>query len=294
MENWPNFFIVGAPKAGTTSLYEYLKNIPGIYMPTIKEPNYFSVNTVPNHHPVLKPIRDKERYLKLFEKVTNEKIIGESSPDYLADQDAPSLIYQISPHAHILISLRDPVERAFSDYLIHVSQGLMKLSFHDELQKELRQKIDKSKPNCRLDYGFYSESVKKYLEVFGSKQVKVIIFEEFIQNTKTTIEEILHFLDLNSSLDNFDDKIHNPSQSPRGSVAQHLLTSKTSSKIAKKILSASIRKIIRERILVANKPKPEMDPQDRDTLVKYYEEDVKKLETLLGRKLPWKNFSTTS
>jgi len=290
MEKWPNFFIVGAPKAGTTSLYEYLKNISGIYMSAIKEPNYFSVNTVPDNHPVLKPIRDRGRYLQLFEKVLNEKIIGESSPDYLADQDAPSLIHQISPHAHILISLRDPVERAFSDYLIHVRQGLMKLSFHEQLKKELKQKIDRSKPHCRLDYGFYSESVKRYLKVFGSNQVKIIIFEEFIQNSKATIEEILHFLDLNYSLDNFDDKIHNPYQGPRGSVAQYFLTSKTASKILKKILPSSTRRTIRERILVGKKPKPEMDSQDIQTLVKFYEEDVKKLETLLGRKLPWKNF----
>ena len=293
MEKWPNFFIVGAPKAGTTSLYEYLKNIPGIYMSSKKEPNYFSVNTIPNNHPVLKPIRNKERYLKLFEKVTNEKIIGESSTDYLADQDAPSLIYQISPHAHILICLRDPVERAYSHYMMLANFDQTKSSFKLQIEQELEKKIDKNLPNLRLYAGMYSESVKKYLEVFGSKQVKVIIFEEFIQNTKATIEEILHFLDLNCSIDNFDNKIHNPSQSPRGSVAQYFLTSKTASKITKKILSSSIRKIIRERILVGKKPKPEMDPQDRSTLVKFYEEDVKKLETLLGRKLPWKNFSTT-
>ena len=117
MKNWPNFYIVGAPKAGTTSMYEYLKNVPGIYMSAIKEPNYFSINTVPDNHPVLKPIRDKMKYLSLFDDVTNEKIIGEASPDYLPDPDAPHLIHQVAPHAHIVIILRDPVERAFSDYL---------------------------------------------------------------------------------------------------------------------------------------------------------------------------------
>jgi len=292
MEKWPNFFIVGAPKAGTTSLYEYLRNVPDIYMSPIKEPNYFSINTVTENF-LTKPIRDKKQYLKLFEKVTNEKIIGESSPEYLADQDAPSLIHQISPHAHILISIRDPVERAYSHYLMLINFDQTKSSFKLQIDQELEKKIDKNRPNLRLDAGMYSESVKRYLEVFGSNQVKVIIFEEFIKNTKTTIEEILHFLDLNCSIENFDDKIHNPSQGPRGSVAKYILTSKTSSKIAKKILPSSTRKIIREKILVAKKPKPKMDTLDRDTLVKFYEEDVKNLETLLGRKLPWKNFSTT-
>jgi len=288
----PNFFIVGVPKAGTTSLYEYLKNISGIFMSPIKEPNYFSINTVPKNHPVLKPIRDKKKYLELFETVTNEKIIGEASPDYLADKDSALLIHQFSPKAKILISLRDPVERAFSDYLIHVRQGLMNLSFTEQLDKELKQKIDPAKPNCRLAYGFYFENIKKYIEVFGSKQVKIIIFEEFIKDPISTIKDILKFLDVNNTLHNFNGKIHNPYQGPRGTISQYLLTSNSTSKIAKKILPSSIRRIIRERILIAKKQKPNMKAKDRETLVNYYLNDVKKLENFLGRSLPWENFST--
>ena len=65
METWPNFFIVGAPKAGTSSLYAYLKDIPGIYMSPIKEPNYFSAATIPATSS-FGPIRDKKKYLSLF------------------------------------------------------------------------------------------------------------------------------------------------------------------------------------------------------------------------------------
>jgi len=65
MEKWPNLFIVGAPKAGTSSLYAYLKNIPGIYMSHYKEPNYFSAKTIAEKS-VARPIRDKTKYLSLF------------------------------------------------------------------------------------------------------------------------------------------------------------------------------------------------------------------------------------
>ena len=123
MEKWPNFFIVGAPKAGTTSLYEYLKNIPGIYMPPIKETHYFSRIIVPDTISHFHPIRDKNEYLSLFENVTDEKIIVDDSPSYLADPEAPKLIHEIVPHARILMSLRDPVERAFSGYLPRVRRG---------------------------------------------------------------------------------------------------------------------------------------------------------------------------
>jgi len=143
IEKWPNFFLVGTPKAGTTSLYEYLKNIPGIYMSPIKEPNYFSVNTIPENFQT-KPIRDKETYLKLFEKVSNEKIIGEASAHYLSDQDAPSLIHQIVPHANILISLRDPVERVFSHYLMLFTTGHAEPSFKLQLKKELEKHEEQS------------------------------------------------------------------------------------------------------------------------------------------------------
>ena len=110
METWPNFFIVGAPKSGTTSLYEYLKQIPQVYMSPVKEPHYFSKSIVPDNH-FLKPIRDKKKYLNLFEGAKNEIAIGEASPTYLADPEAPKLIHELVPNAHIIIILRDPIER---------------------------------------------------------------------------------------------------------------------------------------------------------------------------------------
>ena len=113
MERWPNFFIVGAPKAGTTSLHEYLSNIPGIFMSAEKEPNYFSMTVISKDDQSANPIRDKKKYLELFKNAKDEKIIGESSPNYLSDPEAPNLIHQVSPDAKILISLRDPVEQAF-------------------------------------------------------------------------------------------------------------------------------------------------------------------------------------
>ena len=132
-EKWPNLFIVGAPKAGTSSLYEYLKKIPGIYMSPIKEPHYFDIQTIPTNHK-LNPIRDKKKYLSLFKKVKDEKIVGEASPGYLSDPQAPKLIHQVSPNARIIISLRNPVQRAFSEYLMYVNYGKLTTTFHDQLQ----------------------------------------------------------------------------------------------------------------------------------------------------------------
>jgi len=179
-EKWPNFFIAGSLKAGTTSLHAYLNNIPGIYMSPVKEPKYFLVsNFYKYRHP---PIRDKKKYLKLFEKAREEKIIGESSPQYLLDPQTPKLIHQIVPQAKILISLRDPVERFFSHYLMQIRTGRIKTTFSEEIDLLFKKITDEKLDYIKRDSGLYSKDVKRYLDIFGNKQVKIIILEEFIKN----------------------------------------------------------------------------------------------------------------
>ena len=286
MEKWPNFFIVGAAKAGTTSLYEILKDFPEIYMCPYKEPNYFNKKSMEDDHPLPK-FRTEEKYLKLFENVTNQKIIGEAS-HYLKDSDAPNLIHQVSPKAKILISLRDPVERAYSQYLMLFSRGLSSASFRQEIEYELQNGSNPHQWGIKMDVGLYSKHIKKYLKVFGHEQVKIIIFEEFIKNTKETLEEILKFLELDTTLSNFSAKKHNPYKTSRGPIAQQIRNSKKIKQIARALMPESILKLA--NYILLDKSKPEMSEKDREALIKFYKDDVEQLKLLLGRKLPWKNF----
>jgi len=293
MEVWPNFFIVGAPKAGTTSLYAYLKDIPRIFMSQRKEPHYFSCNVV-SEKSASKPIRNKKKYLKLFEKAKEEKIIGEASVTYLADPEAPKLIHEVAPQARILISLRDPINRLFSSYLMQGPRmGRLKLSFSEELRITLEQtKRNQFYDFSRLllKFGLYSESVKRYLDIFGKEQVKIIFFEEFIKNPKSTLMDILNFLDINYTLDDFKPKIHNPYSVARSPISQLLFRSKTAGIVAKKIFTYDFRRFLKEQVLVKNDVKPEIDERDKEILFNYYKDDVKKLQTILCRTLPWQNF----
>ena len=109
-------------------------------MSKIKEPNYFSRVVVPDDHP-LRPIRDTEKYLQLFAGATSERVVGEASPTYLADPEAPRLIRDVAPDCRVLISLRDPVERAFSHYLMMRNNGKAEGSFLDEVRRGLRASI---------------------------------------------------------------------------------------------------------------------------------------------------------
>jgi len=289
MEIWPNFFIVGAPKAGTTSLYEYLRTLPEIFMPKEKEPSFFCKGIIPNSSTWV--IRDKNEYLKLYEKVTDEKIIGDASTFYLSDPGASSQIFKTVPDAKILISLRNPIERAYSHYMMHSTKKQLTTSFHEQLLKELNQSLDPSTLQIRFDLGLYSEDVKRFLNTFGKKNVKVIVFEEFIKNVDGIVEEILKFLDLDSKISKFDNKAYNQYSPARGTVSERILTSKTLFKISKRIMSKSTRKSLIDKFLVGERVKPKMTAEDRDALMKYYKSDVINLKKILGREFPWPDFS---
>jgi len=289
MKRWPNLFIVGAPKAGTTSLYEYLREVPDIFLPIHKEPRFFA----PTAKDEIKPnpsIKDKEEYLKLFEQVNNERFYGEGSTIYLSDPDAPKLIHEVSPSARIIISLRDPVERAFSAYLMVLRQGYLKEDFHNEIQKELKKEVDNTKSRIRLEAGLYFNSVKRYTEIFGEKNVKILIFEEMIMDTKRSVQDILNFLGINYELKGFKAEVHNPFRGkPRGKIAKEILENKFTVKLSKKLILRSGRQFIEHKLL-QTKSKPKISKKDKEPLVKFYENDVRKIQDFLGKKLPWKNF----
>ena len=112
IENLPNFFIVGAAKSGTTSLAEYLKQHPEIFMSEFKEPHYF----LPEGAMASNYYGTWDNYMSLFKDVRNEKAIGEASTGYLYYPESARMIINRIPDAKIIISLRNPVEMAFSLY----------------------------------------------------------------------------------------------------------------------------------------------------------------------------------
>jgi len=248
-------------------------------MSPMKEPRYFTTID-PVEVTAMPPVRGRAEYLRLFQGAKDAVAIGEASVTYLRDPDTPERIRDAVPGARIIMLLRDPVERAFSNYLMHIREGWQTLPFAEALRTELY-----------LTEGFYARPVKKYLDTFGSTQVKILIFEEWVSDPKATVEEILRFLGLNQIITDFESEPHNPYVAVRGPLAQQILASKTVSKITKNIIPRTTRAIIRDTFfLKKNQPKPKMDQESKEILVKFYHDDVQKLQTILGRKLPWPNF----
>jgi len=288
MSRWPNFFIVGAPRAGSSSLYEYLRQVPEIYMSTVKEPNYFAPNAIPDNFKI-NPIRNKKEYLKLFKKAKDEKILGEASPSYLRDTEAPKLIHEVLPDAKILISLRNPINQIFSNYLMNASLGYENKPFREAINNSLTRKKLIGYQDL-IQGAMYYQPVKRYLETFGENQVKIIIFEEFIKNTGKMLNDILDFLGVKSTIPEIMDKSFNPFSIPRGKLARFVLTSGGIRKISNKIVSPSMRIKLKENLLLKGVKKPEMKEDDKKFLQSLFKEDVKNLEILLGYNFPWKDF----
>lgn len=285
MEIWPNFFIIGAIRAGTTSLYEYLKEVPSIYMSPIKEPSYFAIS-IDEKQLLTKPIRDKKKYLKLFKNVKDEKAIGESSPTYLWDPKTPKLIHETIPKTRIIIILRDPVERAYSHYLMMLNRGSLKSSFEKAIAESSKLPHDDFSGRV-INAGFYSKQVKRYLDIFPRQQIKIFIFEEFVKDTKKSVKQVLDFLGVNEEAPDSVNVIHNEFMMPRGRFSSSILQSKTVKEIGKRIIPTSLGELAFKKVLAKKVTKPKLSEENRELLEEIYRKDVAELKRILKISIPW-------
>ena len=292
-EQWPNAFIVGAEKSGTTSLYTYLKDISSdVFMSSEKGPRYFHKHNVDVYlgRPETR-ITSKSEYLKLFQNVKDEKIIVEASASYLRDPETPKLIHDIIPHAKIIIMLRDPVERAFSSYLMRRANGREKRSFHEMILDSLAKREQTDEYNLSLDAGLYVKQVKRYIDTFGSEQVGIWIFEEFVKNPKKIVKNILEFLGMDFVPCKSIGKAYNTYGHPRGRLGQYIIENKKIRELSIKIIPQNIRWSLKQSILLKRDKKPDLTNEDRTILENFYRKDIKELEELLMRKFPWQGIN---
>ncbi|XRO76582.1 sulfotransferase [Methanocaldococcus sp. 10A] len=302
----PNFFIVGAPKCGTTSLHYYLSQHPEIFMSEPKEPHYFCKD----FHEETKKFHGKlfgfgatteEEFLELFKNVKNEKIIGEASAMYLYSKVAAKEIYKFNPSSKILISIREPVEFLYSYYLeLYYCRGEDIDNFKKAIQLEEERKKGYYLPKT-VAYPsalFYSEvtkfsvQIERYLKIFPREQVKIILLDDLKNNLEGTYKEILIFLGVDDIDFRPDFTIKNPAKTYRSKFLQDLLKNPYKMKkivnIYRKIVPLKIREKIYNFLLEINKKpikKPAIDPEFRHELMIKFKPEVEKLSDLLNRDL---------
>jgi hypothetical protein len=286
----PNFFIVGAAKSGTTSLWMYLKQHPDIFMPptmATKEPGYFC-------H--LYGIKNYEKYLSIFDNAKGMKAIGEASHAYLSSPESANWIKNFNPQAKIIIILRNPVERAYSLYNWMISEGYEWIfPFEKALEiEDKRLKDEEFKHNNPIYWynylyfnsGLYSKQIQRYLKVFPEKQIRIFLFEDLIKNPVNMTQGIYHFLEVDSKFIPKNTKIYNQQKTPRFVRLQFFCKQKLP-KYLNKLRFPKRQKIQREilKINCSIGKNKNINLNTRKQLQNWYKKDIEKTADLINRDL---------
>jgi hypothetical protein len=307
----PNFFLAGAPKAGTTSLYHYLSQHPQIYMSPIKEPCYFASEFRPENcaegiQPAVErnqrdlrkyldgPMRERrfggavtdwEDYQRLFQRVRGQTAIGEASPGYLWSETAARNIHAKIPDAKILLILRNPADRAFSQYLHQVAVGGLRLTFWQQIQACLQNRSRRfSLQYPMLEFGFYHSQLTRFLEFFPVPNVCIHLYDDYRADPAATVASVFRFLGVDDAFTPDTSQRYLELSVPRLAGVSHALRKLGIWQTVKRLTPTQLLPAAR-RLVFTPRCKLAMEPQDRQYLVDYYAEDIGKLATLLNRDL---------
>ncbi len=307
----PNFFIIGTPKAGTTALQKMLSNHPDVFMSPIKEPHYFSTDFkieefAPDYRrnnpcdltnylkaPLLKKIHLShtptwKQYSELYRDAGEHKAIGEASSGYLYSTEAAKNIYNKIPSARIIMILRDPVDRAYSHFNMDKASGRIKTSSFVEAVEKDFQNPSKAWGGKHLyvELGLYYEQVRRYLEVFPSNQIKIIFYDDWVQDNKKALDEVCRFLKIMPDGCQVTGTIYNKSKQPRYNHLHHFITLTRFRELQRKLLPEGIRRLLK-KVWYSSAPRNELAAKDRQKISKLFDKNQQKLRVLLGKPGLW-------
>jgi Sulfotransferase family len=206
----PDFFVAGHPKSGTTALYEMLRRHPQIYMPELKEPQFFASDLRSRADgPAATLPQTLEAYLALFADADPQQRAGEASPLYLMSRTAARLIADVQPEAHIIVILREPASFVRSLHMqflqnhVESEKDLRKAIAKEDLTmpgRHLSRKVAAPLPLRYTDRVRYVEQLNRYGEVFAQEQMLVLIYDDFRRDNEATVRRVLRFLDVDETV----------------------------------------------------------------------------------------------
>lgn len=287
----PNFICVGAQKAGTSTLHNLLKQHPDICLPKEKETHFF--------------INGEDKYAQgiswysqyFFTHCQEEKMIGEISPGYLYMDYIPKrLCHDLGTDLKLIFLLRNPIQRAYSGYLMTKRIAADPLDFEEAIIQEA-ERIGKDEKSLKMysygSRGLYNKQIEEYLKYFPIENMFFIVFEtELIQNTKKTMQELCNFLDLSPFSFQLDIQ-KNIAREAKSKKLMHFLYADRFLSLRKKLKyilpSKKLRNQIKFTIGRMNSKtivkKENIKPDTIVKLKKYFYKDIKSLEKLIGKDL---------
>jgi Sulfotransferase family len=276
----PNFFVIGAAKAATTSLHAYLGEHPQIHMSAVKEPMYFIRPTA--GRPIRRQVARREDYEALF--ATDAPLRGESSPSYALyawRTGVPERIHALVPHARFVYLVRDPVERTIAHYLQSVSTG-----------RERRSAAVALGGASALDHPYgcasrYATQIEQYLPYFPLERFLVVDQADLRDDARSVLQEIYAFLGADRDFEPTGlDVVHNAAEDKRRRSRALLILRSVPGRAAFDRLPAAVREPIvagARGVLSAPLERPELSDELREQLRELYVPEVERLRALTGK-----------
>lgn len=307
-----NLFSIGAMRAGSTSIYHYLDRHPEIFMSPVKEPYFFLAEhcrkLLANEDALSKEHRQRltnitnsgkyrtaKAYQSLFEGADNFEYIGEAS-HYLHHPQTAQIIHEYNPDSKIIICLRNPIDRFFSEYMLNVRNSNINISFDEFLSSNVIWNVGTNSwdpaPVNRLHKGFYSKQIIPWLKFFGDKNVKIFLFEDFAADQTEFCRKLYTWIGVDGTFQPIS--IHSQaSGKPVSSQFKKILnTDYAVKRFLKKMIHHTVRVKLRQYVYKLTLKRAKMDQKSKDILYDIYEEDINRLEKLISRDLSaWKRIA---
>lgn len=288
----PNFLIIGAAKAGTSSLHYYLNQHPDVFMSEVKEPRFFALEgeTLNFQNPDDQSINhdsvtELDAYQALFSAVTTESAVGEASPLYLYSAKAVERINHYIPDTKLIVVLRNPVERAFSCYTHLLREGYETLPFDQALAEEDNRIANNWAHLWHYKRGgLYAEQLKPYIDTFGRERIKVYLYEDLRADSVAMVQDMFSILGVDSSF------VPDMTKRNVSGIPKHMLLHKFFKRknvvrsTIKAVVPAGARSQVAQKIKMWNLgDKPVLAPEMRRELTDYFRADILQLQTLIDR-----------
>lgn len=304
--NRTDFFIVGAARSGTTTLWHWLKGHPQIFLPETKEPHYFCFMgaDVPYYGKELDPdykkllITDKKEYDQLYLNSKENQLRGDASPGYLYFRHTAARIRDHNPNAKIICILRDPCSRAFSQFMLHIRSGFEDVRNFDSALAREQQRIAKGWwwGHHYLEAGKYGEQWQVYCNQFPKSQRLLLFYDDLSKDPAGTYRKICKFLEI-PPLPNAKINLRFNTTAELASVprffALHraLLHGTFANHFLQFLIPKSFARLIRRSIMELNIiKKPELSALGRQKLLEHFASDIDHISKLASRDLSsWKH-----